>query len=77
MRTLKISLIASAIGTAVGLGSWIFGLGQAMWPAHPQWASFLLTLVTTIVIQIAWPRGSLKVLDRGYGMSALPYISLT
>jgi hypothetical protein len=56
MRTLKISLIASAIGTAVGLGSWIFGLGQVMWPTHPQWASFLLTLVTTIVIQIAWPR---------------------
>jgi hypothetical protein len=56
METLKVSLIASLIGTAVGLGSWVFGLGQIMWPAHPQMASFLLTLVTTIVIQIAWPR---------------------
>jgi hypothetical protein len=28
MRTLKVSLIASAIGTAVGLGTWIFGLGE-------------------------------------------------
>ena len=56
MKTLKISLIASLIGTAVGLGSWLFGLGQVMWPAHPQMASFLLTLVTTIVIQISWPR---------------------
>jgi hypothetical protein len=41
---------------AVGLGSWVFGLGQIIWPAHPQMASFLLTLVTTIVIQITWPR---------------------
>jgi hypothetical protein len=56
MKTLKVSLIASLIGTAVGLGAWVFGLGQIIWPAHPQVASFLLTLVTTIVIQIAWPR---------------------
>ena len=56
MKTLKISLIASLIGTAVGLGAWLFGLGRIMWPAHPQIASFLLTLATTIVIQISWPR---------------------
>jgi len=56
MNTLKVSLIASLIGTAAGLGAWMFGLGQVIWPAHPQMASFLLTLVTTIVIQIAWPR---------------------
>ena len=56
MKTLKVSLIASLIGTAAGLGAWIFGLGQILWPNHPQLASFLLTLVTTIVIQIAWPR---------------------
>jgi hypothetical protein len=56
MKTLKVSLIASLIGTAVGLRSRVFGLGQILCPAHPQMASFLLTLVTTIVIQIAWPR---------------------
>lgn len=56
MKTLKVSLIASLIGTAVGLGAWVFGLGQIIWRAHPQMASFLLTLVTTIVIQITWPR---------------------
>jgi hypothetical protein len=56
MKTLKVSLIASLIGTAVGLGSWVFGLGRIIWPTHPQMASFLLTLVTTIVIQITWPR---------------------
>jgi hypothetical protein len=38
MKTLKLSLIASLIGTAVGLGSWVFGLGQIIWPAHPQMA---------------------------------------
>jgi hypothetical protein len=26
MKTLKVSLIASLIGTTVGLGSWVFGL---------------------------------------------------
>ena len=56
MKTLKVSLIASLIGTAVGLGSWIFGIGRIMWPAHPQMACFLLTLAAAIVIQIAWPR---------------------
>jgi len=56
MKTLKVSLIASLIGTAAGLGAWIFGLGQIIWPTHPQLASFLLTVFTTIVIQIAWPR---------------------
>jgi len=56
MKTWKVSLIASCIGTAVWLSSWLFGFGQIMWPAHPQIASFLLTLVTTIVIQVAWPR---------------------
>jgi len=56
MKSLKLSLIATGIGTAVGFGAWLFGLGQTLWPAHPQIASFLLTLFTTIVIQIAWPR---------------------
>jgi hypothetical protein len=56
VKTLKISLIASAIGSAAGLGAWAFGFGEKMWPGHPQMACFLLTLCTTIVIQIAWPR---------------------
>jgi hypothetical protein len=51
MKTLKISLI----GTAVGLGAWILGIGHMLWPAHPQWAGFLLTLGTTIAVQICWP----------------------
>ena len=56
MKTLKISLIASSIGTATWFGAWVFGVGQRVWPVHPQMACFLLTLITTIVVQIAWPR---------------------
>ena len=66
MKTLKVSLIASVIGTAVGLGSWVFGIGQIIWPTHPQMASFLLTLVTCIVVETTWSRltetNSLKLL---------------
>jgi hypothetical protein len=51
MKTLKISLF----GTAVGVGAWILGIGHDIWPAHPQWAGFLLTLATTILVQISWP----------------------
>ena len=56
MKTFRVTLIASCIGSAVGLGAWLFGLGEVIWPSHPQLASFVLTLVTTIVVQIAWPR---------------------
>jgi len=57
MTTLKASLLASAIGT----GAWILGLTQEIWPAHPQWAAFFLTLATTISLRYLWaePDGSL------------------
>ena len=58
MKSLKVSLIASCIGTAAGLGAWAFGLTRTMWPAHPQLAGFLLTLVTAIVVQATWPTES-------------------
>jgi hypothetical protein len=56
MRTLKISLIATLIAT--GLSFWVGRLGvtQKIWPLHPQWAGFFLTLVTCIVVQIVWPK---------------------
>jgi len=56
MKTRKITFIASCIGSAAGLGAWILGVGQRIWPAHPQMACFFLTLVTTIVIEFTWPR---------------------
>lgn len=51
MKTLKASLLASAIGT----GAWMLGLTRAMWPAHPQLAVFFLTVVAAAVLMYAWP----------------------
>lgn len=51
MKTLKASLIASAIGT----GAWMLGLTRVMSPAHPQLAVFFLTLGATVVLMYAWP----------------------
>lgn len=51
MKTLKASLLASAIGT----GAWILGLTHKIWPAHPQWAVFFLTIAATVVLLYIWP----------------------
>jgi len=50
MKTLKVSLLASVLGTV----AWMLGLGHKIWPAHPQWAVFFLTLTATIVLSYAW-----------------------
>ncbi len=55
MRTLKITLIATAIATAVSFWAGQLGLMQKLWPEHPQMAGFLLTLATCIIVQIVWP----------------------
>jgi hypothetical protein len=51
MKTLKASLMASAIGT----GASILGLTDILWPAHPQLAVFFLTLGATVVLFYCWP----------------------
>jgi len=51
MKTLKVSLLASVIGT----GAWMLGLTQKMWPAHPQWAVFFLTIGALVVLLYVWP----------------------
>jgi hypothetical protein len=51
MKTLKASLLASAIGT----GAWMLGVTNKIWPAHPQWAVFFLTIAATIVLLYVWP----------------------
>ena len=50
MKTLKASLIASAVGT----GAWLLGITAAMWPAHPQGAVFFLTVGMTILLRYFW-----------------------
>jgi uncharacterized membrane protein len=51
VKTLKASLLASAIGT----GAWMLGLTRATWPAHPQLAVFILTVGATAVLMYVLP----------------------
>lgn len=51
MRTLKASLLASAIGT----GAWLLGVTHKLWPAHPQWAVFFLIIGATVVLMYTLP----------------------
>lgn len=53
MKTLKASLLASAIG----IGAWILGLTHKMWPAHPVWAVSFLTIGATVVLMYVLPEG--------------------
>ena len=46
MKTLKASLLASAIG----IGASLLGLTHKLWPLHPQWAAFFLTIGATAVL---------------------------
>ena len=56
MKTLKASLLASAIGT----GASMLGFTRAIWPAHPQLAVFVLTVVATVVLVYVWPEPQKK-----------------
>lgn len=50
MKTLRASLLASAIG----MGAWMLDLLHQVWPAHPHWAGFFLTLAATIILSYVW-----------------------
>ena len=56
MRTLKLTLIATLIATAVGFWAGELRVLQKMWPEHPQLAGFSLTFVTCILVQVLWPK---------------------
>ena len=43
-------------GTVGGAGAWLLGLTRAMWPAHPQWAVFFLTIAATLVLLQVLPK---------------------
>jgi hypothetical protein len=43
---------ATAVGTAVGTGGWLLGIGRIVSPAHPGWALFWITIAATIITQI-------------------------
>jgi hypothetical protein len=50
----KVTLIASLIGSAVGLWLWGSNAARSIWPEHPQLAAFFLTIIVTLVTQFAW-----------------------
>jgi hypothetical protein len=54
----KVTLTASLIGSAFGIGIWLFGIAALIWPAHPQLAVFLLTIICTVVVMQMWPDDS-------------------
>lgn len=43
---------ATAVGTAVGTGGWVLGIGKYLSSAHPGWGLFWITLAATIITQI-------------------------
>lgn len=49
------TLAATLIATAVGIGSWFFGVAKAIWPAHPQIAAFAITIVVSVLVKQMWP----------------------
>jgi len=50
LRTFKISLIASVIGTL----AWYLGLSEMVWPKHPFVAVLLITAVSYYVLGYYW-----------------------
>jgi hypothetical protein len=49
------TLAATLIATAVGLGAWLSGFAGVIWPAHPQIAAFVLTIVVSVLVKQLWP----------------------
>jgi len=51
--SLKSTLIATLIATAVWIWSLELGVARVFWPAHPQLMAFILTLIACIVVKPA------------------------
>jgi hypothetical protein len=56
--------VATAVGTAVGTLGWVVGLGKVLWPEHPQWALFFITIGVTIVSMVILDRNDRHSTDR-------------
>ena len=54
LRTFKISLIASVIGTL----AWYIGLSEIVWPKHPFVAVLLITALSYYVVSYYWDMAS-------------------
>ncbi len=56
MKTLKASILASIIGTA----AWLLGITGKIWPAHPMWAVFFVTIGATALLLYVLPQPEKK-----------------
>jgi hypothetical protein len=56
VRTLRASLLASVAGTV----AWALGLMREIWPAHPQWALFFLTIGAATALYYILPDSEKK-----------------
>jgi hypothetical protein len=52
----KSSVAATLIAFAAGFGAWSFGVAKAIWPAYPQIAALVITIVVSVVVLRIWPR---------------------
>ena len=52
---MKSTLMATVIASVVGTGTWLVGLSQRLWPAHPMIATLMVTVVAYSVARLSWP----------------------
>jgi hypothetical protein len=41
--------MSSLAGTVVGTAAWLLNIGRYVWPQHPWWALFFMTITATFV----------------------------
>ena len=50
--------VGTAVGVAVSTLGWVVGFGKVLWPEHPQWALFCITIVvaviSTVILESGW-----------------------
>lgn len=56
MNKMNSTLAATLIATAVGIVAWFSGESKVVWPAHPQIAAFLVTVVVSVIVKLIWPQ---------------------
>lgn len=54
--------VGFAVGAAVGTLGWVVGLGNVLWPEHPEWALLLVTIGVAL--------GSVIILEKSESRSA-------
>jgi hypothetical protein len=47
--------MATVLASVIGTGAWMLGVTQKMWPAHPMWATFFLTIGVLAALRFALP----------------------